>query len=82
MRAVIQGLAAILLLLIGLGVGYLLWGLRATNLARQASMDRYEYDYQISQAERRAKAAEDRAQQEAKMRRELEDELQRVHPQK
>lgn len=82
MRIVTQGVVAALALLIGLGVGYLLWGVRVSDLNSQLRQQRSEYDYRIAEQERRARAAEDRARQEIETRKVLEEELQKVHPQK
>jgi C4-dicarboxylate-specific signal transduction histidine kinase len=82
MRIVTQGVVAAVALLIGLGVGYLLWGVRVSDLNSQLRQQRSEYDYRIAEQERRARAAEDRARQEIETRRALEEELQKVHPQK
>ncbi|HSB78472.1 MAG TPA: hypothetical protein VLM91_06775 [Candidatus Methylomirabilis sp.] len=82
MRLVTYGVMAILALLIGLGIGYLKWGLQITDLTRQMEQGRSESNFKISEAERRAKAAEERANQEMETRKVLEEELNRVHPQK
>lgn len=82
MRIVTHGVVAVLAFLLGLGVGYSLWGQRAADLTRQIQQQRTECEYRIAEQERRAAAAEDRARQEADARKLLEDELQRVHPQK
>ncbi|HSB72055.1 MAG TPA: hypothetical protein VLT62_22225 [Candidatus Methylomirabilis sp.] len=82
MRHVLTGVAAVLAVAIGLGVGYLLWGLRVGDLTREVQQQRSEYEFRIGEQERRAKAAEERARQEAEARKVLEAELQRVHPQK
>ncbi len=82
MRILTYGLAAVLALLIGLGVGYYLWGIRAANLADRLDRERSEYEYRLSEQTKRAKAAEDRLRQEAEMRKTLEEELNRVRPQK
>jgi uncharacterized protein HemX len=82
MRIATHVVVAALVLLIGLGVGYLLWGMRAGDLARQVQQRRSEYEYRLGEQERRARAAEDRARQEAEARKVLEDELHRARPQK
>jgi uncharacterized protein HemX len=82
MRIVTLGVAAVLALVIGLGVGYVLWGVRVTDLTRELQQQRSEYEFRLAEQERRAKAAEDRARQEAEASKVLEDELHRVHPQK
>lgn len=82
MRIVGHGVVAALAFLIGLGVGYLVWGQRGIDLTREFQQQRSEYEYRISEQERRAKAAEERARQEAETRRVLEDELHRIRPQK
>ena len=82
MRVLTHGVLAVLAFLIGLGLGYLLWGQRVTDLTRQLQQQRSECEYRISEQERRIKGAEERAQQEAEARKVLEDELDRVHPQK
>lgn len=82
MRIVTHGVAAVLALLVGLGVGYYLWGLRAADLTRELQQQRSECDYRVAEQERRAKAAEEHARQETETRKAFEEELQRVHPQK
>jgi len=80
MRIVTHGVAAVLAFLIGLGVGYYLWGLKAADLTRQLQQQRSEYEYRISEQERRARAAEERARQEAEARKVFEQELHKVRP--
>lgn len=82
MRIVTHGAVAVIAFLIGLGLGYLLWGQRVTDLTRELQQQRSDCEYRIAEQERRAKAAEDRARQEAETRKVLEEELQKVHPQK
>jgi hypothetical protein len=82
MRILTHAAAAVLALLIGLGGGYLLWGGRAADLARQIQQQRSEYEFRLSEQVQRAKAADDRARQEAEARKVLEEELHRVRPQK
>jgi hypothetical protein len=72
----------VLAVLIGLGVGYYLWGQKAEDLGRQIERQRSEYEFRISELERSTKAAEERARQEAEARRVVEDQLHRVQPQK
>ncbi len=80
MRIVPYAVVAVLVVLIGLGVGYLYWGTRATDLARQLEQQRSEYEFRLSEQERRARAAEERARQEMEARKVLEDELHKVRP--
>jgi uncharacterized protein HemX len=80
MRILTHAVAALAALLIGLGVGYYLWGLKAADLAGQLQQQRSEYEYRLSEQERRAKAAEEHARQETEARRVLESELHRVRP--
>ena len=82
MRYVTHGVAAILALLIGLGIGYLIWEPRSADLARQLEQQRSDLNSKLGEAESRAKTAEERARKEADTRKVLEEELQRVHPQK
>ncbi len=82
MRIVTHAIVAVLAFLIGLGLGYSLWGLRAADLQRQIGQQRSECEYRIAEQERRARAAEESARQEAAARKVLEDELNRIHPQK
>ncbi len=77
-----RGVAAVFALLIGLGVGYFIWGMRSTDLAQQLQQQRSEYEYRLSEQTQRAKAAEDRARRETETRKALEEELNRLHPQK
>ena len=80
MRIVTHGVAAALALLVGLSLGYYLWGLRATDVTRELQQQRSDCDYRVAEQERRAKAAEERARQEAETRKVFEEELQRVRP--
>lgn len=82
MRMFTYGVGAVLSLLIGLGVGYFIWGMRATDLAEQLARQRSEYEYRLAEQTKRAKLAEDRARQEGETRKVLEEELNRLHPQK
>ena len=79
-RIVTHGVVAVLAFLIGLGVGYFLWGQRVTDLTRELQQQRSEYEYRIAEQERRAKSAEERARQEAEARKVFEEELHRVRP--
>ncbi|MBI2164052.1 MAG: hypothetical protein HYU32_08000 [candidate division NC10 bacterium] len=80
MRIVTHGVAAVLAFLIGLGVGYYLWGLKAADLTGQIQQQRSEYEYRLGEQERRAKGAEERARQEAEARKVFEQELHKVRP--
>lgn len=80
MRIVTHGVVAVLAVLIGLGVGYLLWGQGVTDMTRELQQQRSEYEYRLSEVERRVKAAEERARQEAEARKVFEDQLHRVRP--
>lgn len=82
MRIVTHGVVAVLALLVALGVGYYLWGQRVGELSRQLEQQRSEYEYRLSEQERRARAAEERVRQETEARKVLEDELHRIRPQK
>jgi uncharacterized protein HemX len=79
-RIVSHAVAAVLAFLISLGVGYYLWGQRAADLDRQLQQQRSAYEFRISEQERRANAAEERARQEAEARKVLEEELHRIRP--
>ncbi len=75
-------LAAVFALLIGVGVGYYMWGFRAADLADQLGRERSEHEQRLSEHIQRVKAAEDRLRQETDARKVLEEELNRRHPQK
>ncbi len=81
-RIVTHAGVAVLAFLIGLGVGYVLWGTRVSDLNSQLQQQRSQYEYRLAEQEGRAKTAEDRARQEAETRKVLEEELQKVRPQK
>lgn len=82
MRTVAYVAFAVLGILIGIGAGFLYWGAQVADLSRQVQEQRSELNYRIGELEKRVKAAEDRANQEAATRKVLEDELHRVRPQK
>ena len=82
MRIATYPALAVLAILVGLGVGYLLWGSQVADLTRQVQQQRSELNYRVSELEGRVKAAEERASQEAAARKVLDDELQRVRPMK
>jgi hypothetical protein len=80
MRIVTHGVAAVLAFLIGLGVGYFIWGARSANLAQQLQQQRNECEYRLSDQAQRLKGAEDRARLESEMRKVLEEELHKLRP--
>ncbi len=82
MRMFTYGMGAVILLLIGLGVGYFIWGMRAADLVEQIARQRSEYEYRLSEQRERAKQAEERARHEQETRKVLEEELNRLRPQK
>ena len=80
MRIATYPALAVLAILVGLGIGYLLWGSQVSDLAQQVQQQRSELNYRVSELEGRVKAAVERANQEAAARKVLEDELHRVRP--
>ena len=80
MRIATYPALAVLAILVGLGIGYLLWGSQVADLTQQVQQQRSELNYRVSELEGRIKAAEERANQEAAARKVLEDELHRVRP--
>jgi len=80
MRIATYPALAVLAILVGLGIGYLLWGSQAGSLSEQLQQQRSEMNYRISELEGRVKAAEERANQEAAARKVLDEELHRVRP--
>jgi uncharacterized protein HemX len=80
MRIATYPALAVLAILVGLGIGYLLWGSQVADLNQQVQQQRSELNYRISELEGRVKAAEERASQEAAARKVMEDELHRVRP--
>jgi hypothetical protein len=80
MRIATYPALAVLAILVGLGIGYLLWGSQVGDLAQQVQQQRSELNYRVSELEGRIKAAEERANQEAAARKVLEDALHRVRP--
>jgi hypothetical protein len=80
MRIATYPALAVLAILVGLGVGYLLWGVQVADLNRQIQEQRSDLNYRIGELEKRLKTAEERANQEAAARKVLEDQLHRVHP--
>jgi predicted Holliday junction resolvase-like endonuclease len=82
MRIVTYAIVVVIASSICLGVGYYMWGSRVADLTRELREQRSDYEYRLAEQERRIKAAEEQAQQEAKTRKVLEEELNRVRPQK
>lgn len=80
MRIATYPALAVLAILVGLGIGYLLWGSQVADLNQQVQQQRSELNYRVSELEGRVRAAEERARQEAAARKVLEDELHRVRP--
>ena len=79
-RILSHGLAAALAFLIGLSLGYYLWGVRSADLTRELQQQRTEYEFRISEQEQRARTAEDRARREAEARKVFEEELHKIRP--
>jgi uncharacterized protein HemX len=79
-RIATHAVTAVLAFLIGLGVGYYLWGMRAAELDRQIQQQRSEYEFRLSEQEQRARTAEDRARREAEARKVFEEELHTIRP--
>ena len=80
MRIVTHAVVAVLAFLIGLGVGYYQWGMRAADLDRKLQQQRSEYEFRLSEQEQRARTAEDRARREAEARKVFEEELHKIRP--
>lgn len=80
MRIATHAVVAVLAFLIGLGVGYYQWGMRAAELDRQLQQQRSEYEFRLSEQEQRARTAEDRARREAEARKVFEEELHKIRP--
>jgi len=80
MRILTHGVAAILAFLIGLGGGYVLWGLPGAAVRRQLQQQRSDYEYRLAEQGQRLKTAEERARFEAETRKVLEEELHRLFP--
>lgn len=82
MRTATYPALAVLAILVGLGIGYLLWGSQVADLSQQMQQQRSDLNYRISELEGKVKAAEEVARQEVAARKVLEDALHRVLPQK
>jgi uncharacterized protein HemX len=80
MRIATYPALAVLAILVGLGLGYFLWGSQVADLTQQVQQQRSELNYRVNELEGRFKAAEERANQEAAARKVLEEELHRVRP--
>jgi hypothetical protein len=76
-RFIVATLAA---MLIGLGFGYVWWGGKVADLSYQLEEERIEFASRLDAAERRVKAAEDRAQRETDARIVMENELHKLRP--
>ena len=72
--------AALLAVLIGLGLGYLWWGGQVVDLTRRLGEQRVDYESRLETAEGRVRAAEERVRREIEARTVMENELHRVHP--
>jgi hypothetical protein len=68
--------------LVGLAVGYVIWGTQATQLAADIRNARADCDQRLAAMEQRAKKAEEGLRQESKLRKVFEDKLEEVSPQK
>jgi hypothetical protein len=80
MRILTHGVAAIVAFLIGLGGGYVLWGVPGAAVGRQLQQQRADYEYRLAEQAQRLKAAEERARLETETRKVLEEELHRLLP--
>ncbi len=80
MRIATYPALAVLAVLVGLGIGYLLWGSQVADLTKQLQQQRSDMNYRVSKLEEQVKAAEERASKEAAARKVLDDELHRVRP--
>ena len=80
MRIATYPALAILALLVGLGIGYLLWGKQVGDLTQQLQQQRSELNYRIGELETKVKAVEETARQEAAARKTFEDALHRLQP--
>ena len=80
MRIATYPALAILAILVGLGIGYLLWGRQVADLNQEIQQQRSELNYRIGELEGKVKAAEETARQEAAARKAFEDALHRVQP--
>jgi cell division protein FtsB len=80
MRILTHGVAALLAFLLGLGGGYVFWGVPGAAVARQLQQQRADYEYRLAEQAQRLKAAEERARLEAEMRKVLEEEVHRLSP--
>jgi hypothetical protein len=80
MRILTHGVAALLAFLIGLGGGYVFWGVPGAAVGRQLQQQRADYEYRLAEQAQRLKAAEERARLEAEMRKVLEEEVHRLSP--
>jgi len=80
MRRGTYAVVAVIAILVGLGIGYLLWGTQVTDLQQQVEQQQSDLNHRVTDLQNRIKAAEERARQEAAARKVLEDTLHRVHP--
>ncbi len=82
MRTASYGIIAVVVFLLGLGVGFLRWGLRSAELERTVRQEQADCEARVAEVTRRAQAAEQRIEQEVRARKVVEDALNRVSPQK
>ncbi len=80
MRILTHGVAALLAFLIGLGGGYVFWGVPGAAVRRELQQQRSDYEYRLAEQEKRLKATEERLRLETDTRKVLEQELHRLSP--
>ncbi len=82
MRFIGHGVIGVVAFLLGLAIGYFLWGTQAAQLAADVRNAKVDCDQRVATMEQRAKKAEEALSQETKLRKVFEDRLEEVSPQK
>lgn len=82
MRFIGHGVVGVVAFLLGLAVGYLIWGTDVARLSADIRNGKAECDQRVATMEQRAKRAEEGMRQEVKLRKVFENRLEEVSPQK
>ena len=79
-RIVLVGLLAVLVWVVGVGVGFVRWGLEVRSLTAWLQQERSECSYRVEEIKGRLAKAEERTEREREARQVLEEELHQLRP--